>query len=271
MTDDISALTVQLAQDPSSLVFLPLAEALRKRGQLDAALVVAVRGVGRYPNVADGYDLLARIHSDKGDGDAAFDAWTNVLKLTPDHLGAHKGLAFLAYRSGDLRRSLKHLSRALELAPGDQSLSAVLERVRTAVSANQANAPVAAQVHAPDAGGAGVGPSGPDQVEAALLFDVQGRVLRGRMEAADGSDASDAVAAALAGVSREAERTARLLELGEWQGIAIEGGPANFELRSPTAETLLVVARGREVPAGRLARIADRAAADARAWLEEVG
>ena len=30
MTDDISTLTLKLAQDPSSLAFLPLAEALRR-------------------------------------------------------------------------------------------------------------------------------------------------------------------------------------------------------------------------------------------------
>jgi predicted regulator of Ras-like GTPase activity (Roadblock/LC7/MglB family) len=103
-----------------------------------------------------------------------------------------------------------------------------------------------------------------------LLFDQQGRVLTGRLDRADGSDASDAVAAALAGVSREAERATRILELGEWKGIAIESGAVNFELRSPTAETLLLVMRGREVPAGRLARIADRAVAEARRWLEEL-
>jgi len=262
MTDDIASLTIQLAQDPGSLAFLPLAEALRKRGQLDAALVVAQRGVARYPNVADANDLLARIHSDKGDGDAAFDAWTNVLKVDPDHLGAHKGLAFLAYRSGDLRRSLKHLSRALELAPGDHSLATAVERIRTSVHANEVG-----ESQSP-AAGAPPGTATEPEPGVALLFDVQGRVLRGRIRTVDGSDASDAVAAALAGVSREAERAARLLELGEWTGIAVESGPANYELRSPTAETLLLVARGREVPAGRLCRIADRAAADARAWLE---
>ena len=37
MSDDIRALTAQLAADPASLVFLPLGEALRRRGQLDSA------------------------------------------------------------------------------------------------------------------------------------------------------------------------------------------------------------------------------------------
>ena len=257
MTDDIGAMTAQLAQDPTSLVFLSLAEALRKRGQLEAALTVALRGLARYPEVADGHDLVARIRSDRGEGDAAFDAWTRVLRLAPDHLGAHKGLAFLSYRAGDLKRSLKHLTRALELAPTEPGLAKAVERVSQLVSPDDGSK------GGPDPAGPEKGDSGP-----ALLLDLQGRVLLGHLPRADGVDAGEQAAAALAGVSREAERAARLLGLGQWRAIAMEGGPANYELRSPTPETLLLVMRPREVPAGRLSRIAERTAQQAREWLE---
>ncbi len=262
MTDDIATMTVQLAQDPTSLVFLPLAEALRGRGQLDAALTVALRGLSRYPEVADAYDLVARIQCDRGDGDAAFDAWTNVLRLAPDHLGAHKGLAFLFYRGGEVTRSLRHLTRALEIAPGDASLTAAVDRIRIQAEAGLERPSV------PDQAAPQAVRRGGDQ--ATLLFDQQGRVLRGDVVRPDGSDASEAVAAGLAGVSREAERTARMLGLGEWRAIAVEGGPVNYEIRSPSEETLLLLMRGREVPAGRLSRIADRAVADSVRWLEEL-
>ncbi len=263
MTDDIAAMTLELAQDPNSLVFLRLAEALRRKGQLDAALTVAGRGAGRYPELADAHDLLARIQADKGDGDGAFDAWTTVLRLAPDHLGAHKGLAFIAYRTGDLGRSVRHLTRALELAPADTSLASAIERIRSMMVSRTEPAPGAPEPAPPE-------PRGAVELTPALLFDQQGRVLRGSLERSDGVDASDAVAAALAGVSREAERATRMLELGEWRAIAIESGAVNYELRTPTAETLLLVMRGREVPAGRLARIADKAVEQARQWLEEL-
>ena len=264
MTDNITGMTNQLADDPASLVFLPLAETLRKRGQMDAALAVAQRGVQRYPEIADGHDLVARIHADRGDGDAAFDAWTAVLRLRPDHLGAHKGLAFLAFRGGDLGRSAKHLSRALELAPGDASLAAAVERIRTMIThrAAGAEAPLKSSSPVP------IPQTATAETTPSLLLDAQGRILRGQLSRPDGVDASQAVAAALAGVIREAERAAGLLGLGDWRAIAIEGGSVNYELRSPTKESLLLVTRGREVPAGRLARIADRAVEQARQWLE---
>jgi tetratricopeptide (TPR) repeat protein len=128
--DDIQALTAQLARDPSSLVFLPLAEALRRRGQLESALTVAEQGAARYPEMGSAYDLVARIRSDRGEGDLAFDAWTTVLRLDPDHIGAHKGLAFLCFRAGDHSRSLRYLERAVELAPEDVALRGALDRVR---------------------------------------------------------------------------------------------------------------------------------------------
>ena len=78
------------------------------------------------------------------------------------------------------------------------------------------------------------------------------------------------MAAALGGVSREAERATRLLGLGQWRAIAIEGGGANYELRSPTPETVLFAMRDRGIPAGRLSRLAERAATTARKWLEQV-
>lgn len=260
--NDIQALTAQLARDPSSLVFLPLAEALRRCGQLDAALAVAQGGVSRYPEMAGAYDLLARIQSDRGEGDAAFDAWTTVLRLDSEHIGAHKGLAFLSFRAGDHPRSLRYLRRAVELRPKDPSLGAALARVQEAAGVR----PVP-----------GFERPAPDPLRAleaepglALLVDLQGRLLAGGISDRQGRPAAEAVGAALAGISREAERTARLLGLGSWRRLSLEGGPAHFELRTPTIDSVLLVTRPREVPAGRVGLLADRAASMARRWLEEL-
>lgn len=260
--DDIQALTTQLARDPASLVFLPLAEALRRRGQFESALTVAMQGTTRYPEMAGAWDLVARIQSDRGEGDLAFDAWTTVLRLAPDHIGAYKGLAFLCYRAGDFARSLRYMQRAAELAPGDAGLAATLARVREAAGARVVPGyaePAADPLIALD-GEAG----------HSLLVDRQGRILAGGISGAGGEDAGDAVAAALGSITREADRAARLLRLGAWRRMSLEGGPAHFEVRTPTADSVLLVTRPREVPVGRLALLADRAATTARRWLEEL-
>src|SRR5438552_15897767 len=83
MADEIRALSAQLAQDPQSLVFLRLGEALRRKGQLDAALRVAVNGLERHPHLADAHDLYARILTDKHDYARAFDEWDMAVRIAP--------------------------------------------------------------------------------------------------------------------------------------------------------------------------------------------
>jgi predicted regulator of Ras-like GTPase activity (Roadblock/LC7/MglB family) len=292
MSDDVRTLTAQLADDPSSLAFLDLAELLRRRGQLDAALTVAANGLSRYPELADAHALRARILAERGDGDGAFDGWMNTLQLDSTHQGAHRGLGFLYYRSGDLPRALRHLEFAAERAPDDRGLESAIDRVRAAAS-DAARAvheePVAPPREDPEPRGAppvpfsldidatGNGTAGTDAdlfagLEGArdglLLLDQHGLRLGGAIRDDDGVDVSDSVAAHLAGVSREAARAARLLGLGAWQSVAVECEDGNAHLVAPTAETVLLTVRDVSVPAGRLAIVADRAAQAARRWLE---
>ena len=286
-------MTAELAADPGSLVFLKLGEALRRRGQPEAALKVALAGAARYPSLADAHDLLARVHSDLGDGEAAFDAWMDALQNDSAHLGAHKGLGFLYYRAGDLARALRHLEMAREQddSPG---LAQGIARVREALAHEQ---PAAVAEPAPT-GLTGLPFSLEETEEDAehsalsaqrsalsdndlfkgfdgardglLLLDQNGLRLGGGIRNADNRDVSDTVAAHLAGVSREAVRTARLLGLGTWQSVVAECGSGNLHLSAPSDETVLLTTRDASVPAGRLAVIAERAGAAARRWLERI-
>ena len=279
MTDDIRSMSAALAADPGNLVFLELGEALRRRGQLDAALKVATAGATRHPGLADARDLCARIHSDLGDGESAFDAWLEALQIDAEHLGAHKGLGFLYYRSGDLPRALRHLELAAASAP-DAGLDVAIARVRAALEAAQA-----ASAAAPDRPGTAPAEAVPARSASAdgytevfagfdaardglLLLDANGLRLGGGVRNRAGQDVSDAVAAHLAGASREAARAARLLSLGAWQSLSVESSDGNLHLTAPTEATVLLTVRDSSVPAGRLAILAERAGEAARRWLE---
>ena len=101
-----------------------------------------------------------------------------------------------------------------------------------------------------------------------VLVDAQGRLLSGALRRTDGSDGSDAVAAELVGVSREAGRATRLLELGSWCSLSLDCDGGHFYILPPTPETVLLAGAQAGMPAGRLALFAERAAASARRWLE---
>ena len=278
MADDVRALSAQLAQDPQSLVFLRLAEALRRKGLLDAALRVALNGLERHPHLADAHDLYARVLTDKHDYERAFDEWDMALRIAPNHTGALKGLAFLYFKVGDLQQAEAHLDLAKRVEPDDPSIAQAVEMVRggasppsptatTAVSSPRASSTAAVPEPALDESRVFAGLEGAQ--EGLVLLDAAGRVLGGALRNPAGSDVTDAVAAYLAGVSQEAARTAKLLGLGAWSGLSAEGKHGNVHLSQPSKEALLLVVRDRGVPLGRLAILAQRATAMAKRWLEK--
>jgi predicted regulator of Ras-like GTPase activity (Roadblock/LC7/MglB family) len=101
-----------------------------------------------------------------------------------------------------------------------------------------------------------------------LLLDTQGLVLGGALRDGKGRDVAEEVAGHAAGAAGEAQRAARLLELGAWRGLVVEGSEGHLHLSPPTPGAVLVVKRERGLPPGRLVMAARRAATAARAWLE---
>ena len=130
MVDDVSRLSDELARDPSSMVFVPLGEALRRKGQLDLALRVAVRGLERHPHLADGHDLLARIAVDRGELQRAFDEWDMVLRLADGHVGALRGMGFICFQQARLEEAEQYLAAAAAAAPTDEGILQALANVR---------------------------------------------------------------------------------------------------------------------------------------------
>lgn len=281
----------QLARDPASLVFLELAEALRARGQLDAAAKVVQSGLARHPGSVAAIDLNARILADGGDMDGAQRAWKAALEIDPRHLGAHKGLGFLCFRRGDVEGALDHLEMALSADPTDAAVIQALKNVRGTsdlplVDTDEPEPAVAAPGPPPARGSIPASaPAAPPEragrttqavfagLEGAerglLLIDAHGRVLGGAIQAVGGGDVSESVAAHLTGVSQEAERTSRMLAIGSWSWIVAEGPGGSMFLSQPTRETALMLVRDRSVPAGRLAVLAEKAAEVAARWIKE--
>jgi len=281
VADDIRALSAILARDPSSLVYAELAEALRRSGQREEALRVVEFGLGRHPQHVDGHDCVARIRADQGDYARARAAWERALEIAPEHLGALKGIGFLFYRQGETKRAAEVLEHALAVDPLDEGARRALEGIRGRAPVTAPEVPPAAEAPAPEAAAAADPAAAPGRPSAfvglegatadILLLDARGLVVAGGLKDERGADVSELAAAALAGVSGEASRTAGYLALGEWGTIVAEAETANVVLAPMGEGALLMVRRDRSIPVGLALRFAERARGAAHTWLEGQG
>lgn len=267
MVDEIHRWSDELARDPSSLVFLQLSEALRREGQLEVALKIALRGLERHPRHAEAHDLVARIAVDRRDFGRAFVEWETVLRIVPDHVGAMKGLGYICFQQGQFDDAERFLSHAATGGAGS-GVDAALETVRR----------TSGSVTPPSVGG---GSSADprrlfadilvDDGQTALLLDANGYVLGGLYLDPDGNDLGQEIGAQLTGISDEVVRATRHLDIGEWRLILFETHAAVVAMAPAADDSLLVVAASKATPLGLLRRVLDRCAERARGWLAHGG
>lgn len=288
MADDIRRLSEELARDPASPVYLQLGEALRRGGQLDLALKVALRGLERHPHEADAHDLLARIAVDRGELERAFDEWDMVRRIAPAHLGARKGMGYVLFKQGKYTEAQTYLSEASKLDGEDETVATALAMVR--VKLREAEGVRGAQAQgaqgAHSAQGADRGfpehPEHPDHLtlfdaitqggeHTALLLDATGLVMAGTYLTQDGRDVAQEVGAELSGVSDEARRAMRHLGLGDWSSLTVETDAAVVAMAPMRDDALLLVAASKAMPLGLVHRVLDRCVERATTWLTKGG
>ena len=285
MAEDIRRLSEELARDPASPVYLQLGEALRRGGQLDLALKVALRGLERHPHEADAHDLLARIAVDRGELERAFDEWDMVRRIAPAHLGARKGMGYVLFKQGKFAEAQTYLSEASELDGEDETVATALAMVRVRLREAGSQGAQSAQ------GAQGSTRTSPEHTEhlehpehlslfheiiadgeqTALLLDATGLVMAGTYLTQDGRDVAQEVGAELSGVSDEARRAMRHLGLGDWSSLTVETDAAVVAMAPMRDDALLLVAASKAMPLGLVHRVLDRCVERATGWLAKGG
>lgn len=276
MADEVRRWSDELARDPSSLVFLQLGEVLRRQGQIDVALKIALRGLERHPRNVEAHDLVARIAVDRRDFARAFDEWESVLRLEPTHVGAMKGLGYICFQYGRFADAEWYLNRAAE-GGGGADVTAALETIRRtsgSVPASVVEAAIPVEDSLPPT------QSDPqwlfadllvDDGQTALLLDGNGYVLGGLYLDDAGADLGEEIGAQLSGISDEVRRATRHLDVGDWKSITFETHDVVVAMAPAADESLIVVAAARTTPLGLLRRLLDRCSERAGRWLGDGG
>jgi len=127
MSAKIEELRFRLKTDPKSRLFYPLAEELRKAGQVDEAEQVLRTGLVVHPAYLSAWVSLGRVLRDqKKDGDAV-DALTRALELDPGNVVAARILGDAYLNLGDKVEAIKKYKLVHALMPGDSEVEGIVE------------------------------------------------------------------------------------------------------------------------------------------------
>lgn len=127
LSPDISKLAEKLARDPSSKLFIPLAEEYRRSGMLDEAIQVLSDCLKANPNYMTARVFLGKMLLEKGNILEAQIEFEKVVQAVPDNLFAHKKLAEIYQNIGDMENLLKEYKIIISLSPKDKDVMKAID------------------------------------------------------------------------------------------------------------------------------------------------
>lgn len=203
-------------------------DAHRRRGALPVARQAAESALREAPYDPDLHDALARVLVDAGELQLAADSWETARLIAPGHLGALKGLGFLAFRRGDLPTAERFLVEAASRSPGDAGVRSALQRLRRTPgdTTRERRDDSTPGVGEPSTAGRETPPveSGAESSTTfELLCDVDGLVLSGSLGGADAGPRRAQAASEIAVLAASVQRACHHLGLGQWETCLLDG------------------------------------------------
>lgn len=117
---EIDRLATQLAKDPQSKVFLPLAEEYCKVGMWEEAVGVLEDGLQHYPGFITAMVALGRAYDQLNQPTKARAVLEGAIKLSPDNLRAHRTLIKIYLAQGLAQEALRSCNVILTMNPRDE-------------------------------------------------------------------------------------------------------------------------------------------------------
>lgn len=149
---EIEKLERRWAENQLGLTFAPLAEAYRKAGDPERALLLLQGGMTQHPNYIPAHIVKGRCYLDtESDGEAEL-CFLRVTELDPENVIALKSLAEISERAGRLPEALRRLEMLLDIDRNNEEARGQLDRLRDVfASLNATPASPASQAAPPEA------------------------------------------------------------------------------------------------------------------------
>jgi len=128
--DRLAQLKARWESDPSSRIFLQLAEEYRHQGRIQDALAVLDRGLQEHPGYLSALVAKGRCHLELGEADAARSVLERVAKQDPTQMVANKLLVRAYLGSGDLARARERLDLYSLLNDSDPEIGDLRRQIK---------------------------------------------------------------------------------------------------------------------------------------------
>ena len=128
---EIIKLMDKMTQNPTSRLFVPLAEEYLKCDMVEEALIVLVEGIKNHPSYVAARVMLGKIYLQKNQIPEAQSEFEQVITANPENILAHKKLASIYQGQGQIEKALESCKKVLAIDPSDKEakgLAGVLEK-----------------------------------------------------------------------------------------------------------------------------------------------
>jgi tetratricopeptide (TPR) repeat protein len=123
----IEELKARLQLEPTSRLFFPLAEELRKAGRVEEAEKVLREGIDRNPAYLSAWVSLGRVLAQRENHAEAVDAFNRALQLDPENIVAARMSAESHLKLGNKIEAIKKFKLVHAFLPSDQEIQAHIE------------------------------------------------------------------------------------------------------------------------------------------------
>jgi len=257
LDDRIAKCNKILEQNPNSQIFAALAEAYRKKGELDKAFRACQNGLRIHDKYGPAHLVMAKINFDKGLFDWAEIELQKSIELDGSSQTAELLLAEITLHQGDNARAIKILNRMQAVDPNNPQLAKLLQIAQKSTIQNweriepsqtPSRIPVATDRSKPKSTGGISTTELIEQietipgVEGVLLINNEGLVAESRWEEPSPADLYGAIACDMA---RSIQSQLEKCHLGQFESIFIEAEGIIVNLVALRGKLLLIKTNSR--------------------------
>jgi tetratricopeptide (TPR) repeat protein len=144
VSPEIIKLMDKITQNPTSRLFVPLAEEYLKCEMVDEAIIVLVEGIKNHPSYVAARVMLGKIYLQKNQIPEAQEEFERVIAINPENVLANKKLAIIYQGQGQPQRALEACKKVLMIDPSDKEAKGwvgVLEKASASSAQPEATAP----------------------------------------------------------------------------------------------------------------------------------